>query len=90
MSGVCVDKIGKSSVNYRLALFELKDDERPVLADYSGGHFGADPVLERYGDDAMCVYTITYVYVNPTLENRPVQCLPEKIAKGLFRIKSDE
>ena len=87
--------MGKSSVGYRLAMFGLEDHSRPVAgADYYAGHFAPSedpasaPVLERYGQSAVFTYSMTHVYVDPKVGNRPVKSLSEHLRRNLERVRA--
>ena len=93
--------MGKTSVGYRLAMFSLEDHSRPVHgADYFAGHFAPSPpeepastsasVLERYGQSAVFTYSMTHVYVDPKMGNRPVKSLPEHLRRNLERVRARE
>ncbi len=95
LQGSAVERIGRSSVRYRLSLFEQTGDPNvPLHADYLNGHFasdeGADKILDRFGESAFYLCTLTHVYVDPENGERPVKELSENIARNLKRIHVSE
>ena len=97
LKGVCLsNRIGKSSVGYRLAMFSLENHSTPLHgADYFAGHFASEEpasasVLARFGDRAVFTYSMTHVYVDPKVGNRPVDSLPERIRRNLERIRAQQ
>ena len=75
-------------------MFGLEDHSTPVHgADYFAGHFASEDsasVLARYGARAVFTYSITHVYVDPKMGNKPVANLPERIRKNLERIRAQQ
>ena len=46
------------------------------------------PVLERYGQTAVFTYSMTHVYVDPKVGNRPVKSLSEHLRRNLERVRA--
>jgi len=71
-AGFAIEKIGKTSVSYRLGLFPMIDPELSVHVDLVHGHYADDPVVEtRVEDKARVTGHSVHVLVDP-ITNKPV------------------
>ncbi len=89
LSGLSVAKIGKSSVNYTLGLFELEHPTHQMLKlDPVKGHWAeeAHDLLEHVqGESPCCQGTYTHVFVDPNNEKRPSR-IDGALRQGLEKI----
>jgi len=65
MAGFSIEKIGRTSVSYRLGLFPLADPGSRVFVDLMYGHEWSDPLLDMVGERALVTGHSVHVLVNP-------------------------
>lgn len=68
VAALAVEKMGHSSVHYRLALFPPSPTKDPAAADHndlSDGFFFGHPKLEQFDDLASTTGSSVHVFVNP-------------------------
>jgi len=68
MAGLCVAKLGNSSVKYKLALFPLVDPTQSLYTDMVRGHSCTDPVMDMVEDKALVEGEYVHVFVDPKTE----------------------
>lgn len=68
MAGLCVAKLGNSSVKYKLALFPLVDPTQSLYTDMVRGHTCTDPVMDMIEDKALVEGEYVHVFVDPKTE----------------------
>lgn len=89
MAALAVEKVGRSSVHYRLALFPPKPTkETPSVShwDLSDGFFFGHPTLAHFASLACTTGSSVHVFVNPAT-SKPLG-LPEDFRRGLLRLMS--
>ncbi|XP_032214130.1 uncharacterized protein LOC116598860 isoform X2 [Mustela erminea] len=89
VAALAVEKVGHSSVHYRLALFPPKaTEELPSVnhCDLRDGFFFGDPKLAHFDSLACTTGSSVHVFVNPAT-SKPTG-LPEDFKKGLQRLMS--
>uniref|UniRef100_A0AC11B7T2 Uncharacterized protein n=1 Tax=Ovis aries TaxID=9940 RepID=A0AC11B7T2_SHEEP len=89
VAALAVEKVGRSSVHYRLALFPPKPTkETPSVShwDLSDGFFFGHPKLAHFASSACTTGSSVHVFVNPAT-SKPVG-LPEDFRRGLLRLMS--
>ncbi|CAD7687272.1 unnamed protein product [Nyctereutes procyonoides] len=89
VAALAVEKMGHSSVHYRLALFPPKaTKELPSVNhwDLSDGFFFGHPKLAHFESLACATGSSVHVFVNPAT-SKPMG-LPEDFRKGLLRLMS--
>ena len=89
VAALAVEKVGRSSVHYRLALFPPKPTkEKPSVDhwDLSDGFFFGHPKLAHFAALACTTGSSVHVFVNPAT-SKPVG-LPEDFRRGLLRLMS--
>ncbi|XP_066556602.1 uncharacterized protein LOC136747572 [Amia ocellicauda] len=89
LAALAVDKIGRSSVHYRLALFKPLPSLQPISLDpsiLSNGCFSHNPPLKGYEDSACTTGSSTHVFVD-TESEKPKE-LPHEFRKCLEKICS--
>ncbi|XP_036181621.1 uncharacterized protein LOC118664961 [Myotis myotis] len=88
VAALAVEKVGHSSVHYRLALFPPKPAQEPPTADHhdlSDGFFFGHPKLAQFDTLACTTGSSVHVFVNPAT-SKPVG-LPEHFRRGLLRLR---
>ena len=84
MAGLCIKKLGTSSVTYKLALFPLITPSEPVYTDLVCGHMFHDPVLDMVEQKALVMGEYIHVFVDPkTKRSTP---LPMEWRNGLEKL----
>eukprot|EP00092_Neocalanus_flemingeri_P039180 GFUD01042643.1.p1 GENE.GFUD01042643.1~~GFUD01042643.1.p1 ORF type:complete len:241 (-),score=48.25 GFUD01042643.1:89-811(-) len=68
MAGLCVAKLGNSSVQYKLGLFPLVDPTESLYVDPVRGHDFTDPVMDMVEEEALVVGEYVHVFVDPETE----------------------
>lgn len=89
VAALAVEKVGRSSVHYRLALFPPKPTkEKPSVDhwDLIDGFFFGHPKLAHFAALACTTGSSVHVFVNPAT-SKPVG-LPEDFRRGLLRLMS--
>ncbi|KAG8510760.1 hypothetical protein J0S82_010415 [Galemys pyrenaicus] len=89
LAALAVEKVGHSSVCYRLALFPPKPTMEPPSVnhgDLSDGFFSGHPKLAQFDKLACTTGSSVHVFVNPAT-SKPVG-LPEDFRRGLLRLMS--
>nr|XP_005890979.1 PREDICTED: uncharacterized protein LOC102287021 [Bos mutus] len=89
VAALAVEKVGHSSVHYRLALFPPKPTkETPSVShwDLSDGFFFGHPKLAHFASLACTTGSSVHVFVNPAT-SKPLG-LPEDFRRGLLRLMS--
>ncbi|XP_040494850.1 uncharacterized protein LOC103659348 [Ursus maritimus] len=89
VAALAVEKVGHSSVHYRLALFPPKAmKELPSVNhwDLSDGFFFGHPKLAHFDSSACTTGSSVHVFVNPAT-SKPTG-LPEDLREGLLRLMS--
>nr|XP_025122067.1 uncharacterized protein LOC102401999 [Bubalus bubalis]XP_025122068.1 uncharacterized protein LOC102401999 [Bubalus bubalis] len=89
VAALAVEKVGRSSVHYRLALFPPKPTkETPSVShwDLSDGFFFGHPTLAHFASLACTTGSSVHVFVNPAT-SKPLG-LPEDFRRGLLRLMS--
>ncbi|XP_019494987.1 PREDICTED: uncharacterized protein LOC109381114 [Hipposideros armiger] len=87
VAAMAVEKVGHSSVHYRLALFPPKPTKEPPSVDHrdlSDGFFFGHPKLGQFDAVACTTGLSIHVFVNPAT-NKPMG-LPEDFRRGLLRL----
>ncbi|ELK37543.1 hypothetical protein MDA_GLEAN10023807 [Myotis davidii] len=87
VAALAVEKVGHSSVHYRLALFPPKLAQEPPTADHrdlSDGFFFGHPKLAQFDTLACTTGSSVHIFVNPAT-SKPVG-LPEDFRRGLLRL----
>ncbi|XP_069888142.1 uncharacterized protein [Dipodomys merriami] len=87
LAALAVEKVGHSSVHYRLALFPPgSTEEGPSVqhCDFSDGFFLGHPKLAQFDTLACTTGASVHVFVNPAT-NKPVG-LPDAFRKGLLKL----
>lgn len=88
VAALAVEKVGHSSVHYRLALFPPKPAQEPPTADHrdlSDGFFFGHPKLAPFDTLACTTGSSVHVFVNPAT-SKPTG-LPEDFRRGLLRLR---
>lgn len=65
MAGFIVEKVGNTSVQYRLGLFPFTHPTKSVLVDLVIGHNFDDPVMDLVQEKALVTGSSTHVLVDP-------------------------
>ncbi|EQB79169.1 hypothetical protein CB1_056579043 [Camelus ferus] len=89
MAALAVDKVGRSSVHYHLALFPPKPAQEPPSVDHldlCDGFFLGHPKLEQFAALACTTRSSVHVFVNPAT-GKPAG-LPGDFRRGLQRLMS--
>uniref|UniRef100_A0A8B9XLJ7 Thioesterase domain-containing protein n=1 Tax=Bos mutus grunniens TaxID=30521 RepID=A0A8B9XLJ7_BOSMU len=89
VAALAVEKVGHSSVHYRLALFPPKPTkETPSVShwDLSDGFFFGHPKLAHFASLACTTGSSVHIFVNPAT-SKPLG-LPEDFRRGLLRLMS--
>ncbi|XP_004683638.1 PREDICTED: uncharacterized protein LOC101620783 [Condylura cristata] len=89
LAALAVEKVGHSSVHYRVALFPPKlTTELPSVdhRDLSDGFFSGHPKLSQFDSLACTTGSSVHVFVNPAT-NKPVS-LPEDFRRSLLKLMS--
>ncbi|XP_004608023.1 uncharacterized protein LOC101540905 [Sorex araneus] len=89
VAALAVEKVGRSSVHYRLALFPPKSaPAQPVVEhqDLTDGFFSGHPKLAQFDTSACATGSAVHVFVSPAT-NKPVG-LPDDFRRGLLRLKT--
>ncbi|XP_029813471.1 uncharacterized protein LOC115306994 isoform X2 [Suricata suricatta] len=89
VAALAVEKVGHSSVDYRLALFPPKaTKELPSVnhGDLKDGFFSGHPKLVHFDSSACTTGSSVHVFVNPAT-GKPTG-LPEDFRRGLLRLLS--
>lgn len=68
MAGLCVAKLGTSSVKYKLGLFPLVDPTQSLYTDMVRGHSYTDPVMDMVEEKALVEGEYVHVFVDPRTE----------------------
>lgn len=68
MAGLCVAKLGTTSVQYKLGLFPLVDPTQSLYVDMVRGHSCTDPVMDMVEEKALVVGEYVHVFVDPETE----------------------
>lgn len=87
VAALAVEKVGHSSVHYRLALFPPKPTKEPPSVDHhdlSDGFFFGHPKLGQFDALACTTGSSVHVFVNPAT-SKPTG-LPEDFRRGLLRL----
>lgn len=87
VGALAVEKVGYSSVHYRLALFPPKPTKELLSVnhqDLTEGFFSGHSKLTQFDDLACTTGSSTHVFVNPAT-NKPMG-LPEDFKRGLLRL----
>ncbi|CAM9422723.1 unnamed protein product [Rangifer tarandus platyrhynchus] len=87
VAALAVEKVGRSSVHYRLALFPPKPTKETPSVDHwdlSDGFFFGHPKLAHFAALACTTGSSVHVFVNPAT-SKPVG-LPEDFRRGLLRL----
>ncbi|KAM5248425.1 uncharacterized protein ACOB6Z_010591 [Ctenodactylus gundi] len=87
VAALAVEKVGNSSVHYRLALFPPKTTKEPPSVDHcdlSDGFFLDHPKLAHFGALACTTGSAVHVFVNPAT-SKP-SGLPEDFRRGLQKL----
>ncbi|XP_036114663.1 uncharacterized protein LOC118628067 [Molossus molossus] len=87
VAALAVEKVGHSSVHYRLALFPPTPTKEPATADQhdlNDGFFFGHPKLAQFDALASTTGSSVHVFVNPAT-NKPTG-LPEDFRRGLLRL----
>ncbi|XP_005873157.1 PREDICTED: uncharacterized protein LOC102251924 isoform X2 [Myotis brandtii] len=88
VAALAVEKVGHSSVHYRLALFPPKPTQEPPTADHrdlTDGFFFGHPKLAQFDTLACTTGSSVHVFVNPAT-SKPTG-LPEDFRRGLLRLR---
>lgn len=73
MAGLCVAKLGTTSVQYKLGLFPLVDPTQSLYVDMVRGHSCTDPVMDMVEEKALVVGEYVHVFVDPeTKKSTPI------------------
>uniref|UniRef100_A0A8D2AZ15 Thioesterase domain-containing protein n=1 Tax=Sciurus vulgaris TaxID=55149 RepID=A0A8D2AZ15_SCIVU len=89
VAALAVEKVGHSSVHYRLALFPPKHTEEPPSVDHHDlchGFFFGHPKLAQFDALACTTGSSVHVFVNPAT-SKPAG-LPENFRRGLLKLMS--
>ncbi|XP_008566175.1 PREDICTED: uncharacterized protein LOC103586658 [Galeopterus variegatus] len=89
VAALAVEKVGHSSVHYRLALFPPNPTKEPPSVGYcdiSDGFFFGHPNLAQFDTLACTTGSSVHVFVNPAT-NKPTG-LPEDFRRGLLKLMS--
>ncbi|XP_045147002.1 uncharacterized protein LOC123521781 [Echinops telfairi] len=89
VAALAVEKVGQSSVHYRLALFPPKATQGPPSVDHqdlNDGFFFAHPKLSQFDALACTTGSSVHVFVNPAT-GKPTS-LPEHFKEGLLRLRT--
>ncbi|XP_006883845.1 PREDICTED: uncharacterized protein LOC102874392 [Elephantulus edwardii] len=87
LAALAVEKVGQSSVHYRLALFPpnaAQESQSVGHRDLSDGLFFGHPMLAQFGALACTTGSSVHVFVNPAT-SKPTT-LPEDFRRGLLRL----
>lgn len=87
VAALAVEKVGHSSVHYRLALFPPKRTEEPPSVDHRDlrdGIFFGHPKLGQFDALACTTGSSVHVFVNPAT-SQPTG-LPEDLRRGLLKL----
>lgn len=87
VAALAVEKVGHSSVRYRLALFPPKPTQEPPTVDHcdlGDGFFFGHPKLAQFDALACTTGSSVHVFVNPAT-SKPTG-LPEDFRRGLLRL----
>uniref|UniRef100_UPI001E1B30FD uncharacterized protein LOC101605134 n=1 Tax=Jaculus jaculus TaxID=51337 RepID=UPI001E1B30FD len=87
VAALAVEKVGRSSVHYRLALFPPKLSKEPPsvdCCDLSDGFFLGHPRLAEFDTLACTTGSSVHVFVNPAT-SKPAE-LPEDFRRGLQKL----
>lgn len=68
MAGLCVSKLGNTSVQYKLGLFPLVEPTQSLYVDMVRGHSCTDPVMDMVEEKALVVGEYVHVFVDPETE----------------------
>ncbi|XP_006140501.1 uncharacterized protein LOC102500751 isoform X1 [Tupaia chinensis] len=88
MAALAVQRVGRSSVRYRLALFPPKPTEEPPAVahrDLSDGLFSGHPTLVQFDTLACTTGCFVHVFVNPAT-GKPTE-LPEDFRRSLLMLR---
>ncbi|XP_008071889.1 uncharacterized protein LOC103276288 [Carlito syrichta] len=86
-AALAVERVGRSSVHYRLALFLPKPTPEPPSVDHrdlSDGLFSGHPKLAQFDALACATGSSVHVFVNPAT-SQPMS-LPEDFRRGLQKL----
>lgn len=89
VAALAVEKMGRSSVHYRLALFPPKSTPTPPAMDYqdlTNGFFSGHPKLAQFDTSACTTGSAVHVFVSPAT-SKPMG-LPDDFRRGLLRLMS--
>lgn len=85
MAGFSIEKVGNSSVTYRLGLFPLKDQESCLPMDLVRGHFTSDPVVDTVDEHALVTGHSVHVIVDP--DTGKSMTIPPDMREKLSQLK---
>ncbi|XP_053418844.1 uncharacterized protein LOC128565991 [Nycticebus coucang] len=91
VAALAVEKVGRSSVHYRLALFPPKPTNMLPSIDHhdlSDGFFFGHPKLAQFNTLACATGSSVHVFVNPAT-SKPMD-LPEDFREGLLKLLSPD
>eukprot|EP00088_Acartia_fossae_P032704 TRINITY_DN3345_c0_g1_i8.p1 TRINITY_DN3345_c0_g1~~TRINITY_DN3345_c0_g1_i8.p1 ORF type:complete len:201 (+),score=24.89 TRINITY_DN3345_c0_g1_i8:24-626(+) len=65
MAGLGIHKIGKTSLQYKLALFPPIKEGENMLVNLVNGHEHTDPLLDKFGERGLVLGDYAHVFVDP-------------------------
>ena len=84
-----VPKIGKTSIQYKLGMFPMKNPDNILSANMTHGYFPNDldfkELADHFETDASCIGESAHVLVDPHAGNRPSP-IPEDWKKTLSKL----
>ena len=88
--GMKVPKIGKTSLQYQLGMFPLKDSNEVIEANMSLGYYQNDVAFaelsNKFANEASCLGESIHVFVDPANNNRPAP-FPDEWKTKLERLQ---